>query len=58
MTRHPPTPLLKKAGNNYDNMKVSESKSELDKRNVNYESSDLKADLIKKLQEADVNADI
>ncbi|EEO6590793.1 hypothetical protein G6A65_002849 [Listeria monocytogenes] len=39
-------------------MKVSELKSELDKRNVNYESSDLKADLIKKLQEADVNADI
>ncbi|WP_376740664.1 SAP domain-containing protein [Listeria marthii] len=58
MTRHPQTPLLNKAGNNYSTMKVVELKDELDKRGITYNTSDLKSDLILKLEEDDLNAGV
>ncbi|EAD7568608.1 hypothetical protein AF829_12790 [Listeria monocytogenes] len=58
MTRHPPKPLLNKVGNNYSTMKVVELKEELDKRGITYNTSDLKSDLILKLEEDDLNAGV
>ncbi|HAC0826380.1 TPA_asm: hypothetical protein GYZ84_14490 [Listeria monocytogenes] len=58
MTRHPQTPLLTSAVNGYSNMKVVELKEELDRREIPYNTSDLKSDLILKLEEDDLNAGV
>lgn len=59
MTRHPQTPLLDdSAGNDYSSMKVVELKEELDRREISYNTSDLKSDLKLKLEEDDLNAGV
>ncbi|HBM3493446.1 TPA: hypothetical protein LWH11_000907 [Listeria innocua] len=39
-------------------MKVAELKEELDRREISYNTSDLKSDLILKLEEDDLNAGV
>ncbi|HHH5984557.1 TPA: SAP domain-containing protein [Listeria monocytogenes] len=58
MMRHPQTPLLNSVGNSYSSMKVAELKEELDRREIPYNTSDLKSDLILKLEEDDLNAGV